>query len=51
MDLAIPEGVQDQPSTSAEQLMELSLSSCPDSDVEDPDIEDGASRNNISFAC
>ena len=48
MDLLTPEGDIDKASTLAEQLMEMALSSCPDSGAEDSDIEDGASQRRFS---
>ena len=48
LDLVTPEGVPNQASTLAEQLMELSLSSCPKGGTEDSDIEEGASRRRFS---
>ena len=43
MDLDIPEGDQDQASTLAELLLERSLSSRPDSRMEECDVEDRVS--------
>ena len=47
-DIEIPEGNQGQASVSAERLMELSLSSCPDNKSEDSDIEEGTSQRRFS---
>ena len=43
MDLDVPQGDPGQALMSVELLGEYSLSLCPDSDIEDSDIEDGAS--------
>ena len=47
-DLEVPEGSQDQASASAEWLMELDLSSFPDSRSEDSDVENEASRRRFA---
>ena len=46
-DLDVPEGNQGQASPLAEQLMELSLSSCPDNGSEDSEEEEGMSRRHF----
>ena len=47
-DLDVPERSQIQASALAEQLVELSLSSCPDNGVEDSDIEKRMSQRRFS---
>ena len=48
LDLAVLEGNQGQASLSAEQLMELSLSSCPNNGSEDSDEQEGTSHRCFS---
>ena len=48
LDIATPEGDQDQASMSAERLMEISLSYYPDIATDDSDIEDGVSQRRFS---